>query len=415
EIQSDLQQTKASQRLIQGDVGSGKTLLGFLAVAAAVDSGLQGVFMAPTELLAAQHFKNITTLLGDRVSIVLLTGSLSASRKKAIYEQIQTGAAQIIIGTQAVFQEKVVFAKLGVAIIDEQQRFGVAQRTYLLQKGVTDAVHCFTLTATPIPRTLSMALFGTIQLSILKEKPQGRAPITTYLTPAQKEHLVLKSIKNCVARGQSVYWICPLISESEVINASAAQQRFSILKEHPDLSDIKVGLLHGRMNASDRHDVLQAFYNGDYHVLVSTLVIEVGIDHPLATLIIIESPDRLGLSQLHQLRGRVGRSNLASYCLLLYDQNISEKGMERLTALCETDDGFKLAEMDLAIRGPGEFLGARQSGFQSLKFFSFDNNMDMIEDVLIKIKSLDQEQHRWISEFFQHNVNSDYWEHSVTQ
>ncbi len=408
-LSRDLQRTVPLHRLIQGDVGSGKTILGFLALMMALDAGAQGVFMAPTELLAHQHYEKLTALMGDCISCVLLTGSVSMSLKKSHYEAIRSGLVQIVIGTQAVFQDQVVFSNLALVVIDEQQRFGVAQRTRLLHKA-QEASHHLTLTATPIPRTLSQALFGLIDYCVLKEKPQGRLAIKTYTVPGSKREMVLRSIKNALAKKHSVYWVCPLIEESETLEVKAAVHSFEQLSQEPILRDYKIGLLHGKMSGPDRQKALKSFYEQEYHILVSTLVIEVGIDDPKANLIVIESPERLGLAQLHQLRGRVGRGGIQSYCLLIYDPSLSEKGIERLQALCEHDDGFALAEIDLKMRGPGEFLGSKQSGFQNMKFFNFENHKHLIDNVPSGLEKLSLNDHSKLDDLFGFNVQKEYWE-----
>jgi len=408
-LQVDLQKTTPLNRLIQGDVGSGKTILGFLALMMAVEAGTQGVFMAPTELLAIQHYKNLQALMGDRLSCILLTGSLGSAAKKSKYEQIASGVAQVVIGTQAVFQEQVHFCALSVIVIDEQQRFGVAQRTKLLQKSHL-AAHQLTLTATPIPRTLSRALFGQMDYCVLKDKPQGRHPIKTYTVPASKREMVLKSMQNCIAKKHSIYWVCPVIEGAENLEVKAAMLSYAELCAQPELKDYKIGLLHGRMSSSERQEVLKAFYEQKYHILVSTLVIEVGIDDPNVNLMIIESPERLGLAQLHQLRGRVGRGSEQSYCLLMYDPNLTEKGIERLQALCENQDGFALAEIDLKMRGPGDFLGSKQSGFQNMKFFDFDRHQQLLEKIPQGVKTLSVKEHYNLDHLFGFKVQKEYWE-----
>jgi ATP-dependent DNA helicase RecG len=407
EIQQDVQLPYASNRLIQGDVGSGKTILGFLALLVAVDSGYQSVMMAPTEILAQQHYQALHDLMGTSVKIGLLTGSLTLAQKRIVFEQVERGELHILIGTQALFQDRVEFSNLALAIIDEQQRFGVAQRAKLLGKGQL-AVHHFTLTATPIPRTLAMAAFGHLTLSTLKEKPPGRMPIATYTLSRSKIDIALNSVLNCINKKMQCYWICPLIEESETIEAQAVEQSYAFLKEK--LPHIKIEPLHGRMPASKRSDILSSFYEGKVELLVSTLVIEVGINNPNATLMVIESPDRLGLAQLHQLRGRVGRGHSKSYCLLVYGDNLTEAGIQRLQSLCEYEDGFKLAEIDLELRGPGQLLGARQSGFSSFMFFDLKKHEHLIERILKKIPKITNEEMMFIEELFEKNEEKIYLE-----
>jgi ATP-dependent DNA helicase RecG len=408
-LREDLKKTQPLNRLIQGDVGSGKTILGFLSLMMSANCETQSVFMAPTELLAAQHYHRLQTLIGDMLPCLLLTGSLTAAQKKLAYEKIESGEALVIIGTQAVFQDRVIFHKLSLVVVDEQQRFGVAQRTKLLQKSQY-AAHYLTLTATPIPRTLSLAMFGHMDRCILKDKPHGRLPVKTYTIPSSKRHLLIKSMQNCLAKKHSIYWVCPFIEESATLEVKAAQRTYEVLCQEPGLKDVVIGLLHGKMSSSERHHVLNAFYEQKIHILVSTLVIEVGIDDPKATLMIIESPERLGLAQLHQLRGRVGRGVHQSYCLLVYDDGLKESGIERLQALCEHDDGLALAEIDLKMRGPGEFLGSQQSGFQALKFFSFDKHQDLLEKISDKIKILTDSEHQLLDTIFDLKIQKDHWE-----
>lgn len=397
EIQLDLQRTTPAQRLVQGDVGSGKTILGFLALAQASSNGWQAVMMAPTELLVLQHQKALRKIYPHPEKIVVLTGSLSAKERRDVLESINSGAAEIILGTQALFQEKVQFANLALVVIDEQQRFGVAQRTRLIQKGLS-GVHYITLTATPIPRSLAMALYGQTMVSLLREKPPGRQIIQTHTLARHKRPLALGSVRNCVAKGQQCYWICPFIEESTVVEGQAATEAFQALTV--DLPELRIGLLHGRMDQAQRQEVLGSFGEGRLDVLVSTLVIEVGIDNPQASLMIIESPERLGLAQLHQLRGRVGRGENKSYCLLLYGDQLTEQGVQRLQSLCEHDDGFTLAEIDLEIRGAGQLLGVKQSGFSQFRFFDLKEHEPLIAKILKDIPELSPTQKELLSELF---------------
>jgi ATP-dependent DNA helicase RecG len=407
EIQVDFTQGYATHRLVQGDVGSGKTILGFLSLTVAVDAGYQAVMMAPTEILAQQHYESLHTLLGSAVKVGLLTGSLTIAQRRLLLMEVESGAIDILIGTQALFQESVTFKDLVLAVIDEQQRFGVAQRAKLLSKG-KQAVHHLTLTATPIPRTLAMAMFGHLSISTLREKPPGRTPIDTYTLSRSKMDIALNSVSNCVKKKMQCYWICPLIEQSEVIEAQAVEQSYQFLKEK--LPHIRMEPLHGRMPSLKRTEILNKFYDGSIDMIVSTLVIEVGINNPNATLMVIESPDRLGLAQLHQLRGRVGRGHQKSYCLLIYGDSLTETGIQRLQSLCEYDDGFQLAEIDLELRGPGQLLGAKQSGFTSFKFFDLQKHQYLIEPILKKIPHITSEEMNLIEILFTETNDQIYLE-----
>lgn len=397
EIQSDLTRGVPAQRLIQGDVGSGKTILGFLALAQASSNGWQSVMMAPTELLVLQHLTALQKIYPYPEKIFVLTGSLSAKERRQVLEAIATGEALIILGTQALFQDAVVFARLGVVVVDEQQRFGVAQRTRLIQKGFQGA-HYITLTATPIPRSLAMALYGQTAISLLTEKPAGRIKIQTHTLAQHKKALALGSVRNCVNKGQQCYWICPFIEESSVVEGQAATEAFESLSR--ELPELRIGLLHGRMDQRQREDILARFNQGFIDVLVATLVIEVGIDNPNASLIVIESPERLGLAQLHQLRGRVGRGAQKSYCLLLYGDQLTEQGIQRLQSLCEHDDGFKLSEIDLELRGAGQLLGVKQSGFSQFRFFDLKTHENLIGKILSTLKEIPLSQRALLDELF---------------
>ena len=383
EILADLQESRPMSRLLQGEVGSGKTVVATAALLVAADNGYQGAFMAPTEILAEQHFKNICQLLSKisnekdeqsnvccyhglfshPVTFALLTGSLSEKEKAALHQQIQEGKVDIIIGTHALIQKAVEFSKLGLAVIDEQHRFGVLQRLALRQKGFNP--HILVMTATPIPRTLALTLYGDLDLSVIDELPPGRQEIKTrWLRPEQRGRAYDFLRKQTIA-GQQAFIICPLIEESESIEARAAVVEYERLSREV-FPDLRLGLLHGRMAASEKEKVMQSFRDGKLDILVSTPVVEVGIDVPNATVMLVEAADRFGLSQLHQFRGRVGRGEKQSYCLLLAEKP-SPEGSERLKAIEETRDGFILAEKDLELRGPGEFFGTRQSGLPDLR------------------------------------------------
>ncbi len=374
-------------RLLQGDVGSGKTVVAALAAAIAIEAGWQCALMAPTEILAEQHLRKLVGWLAPLgLTVAWLTGSRKGKARTAMLEKVASGEAALVVGTHAVIQEQVVFAKLGLAIVDEQHRFGVQQRLALRAKlgalahddekcdGIsagnaehrTLEPHTLMMSATPIPRTLAMTLFADLDVSTIDELPPGRTPVVTKLFADSKREAVIARIRDAVAGGQQVYWVCPLIEESETLdlqNATATHQHLSAA-----LPGHRVGLLHGRMKAVDKAEVMARFTAGETVVLVSTTVIEVGVDVPNASLMVIEHAERFGLSQLHQLRGRVGRGAVASTCVLLYTAPLSETGKARLKAMMETGDGFEIARRDLEIRGPGEFLGARQSGAPLLRF-----------------------------------------------
>jgi ATP-dependent DNA helicase RecG len=369
EIALDLQREAPMHRLLQGDVGSGKTVVAALAAAVVMNEGWQCALMAPTEILAEQHFRKLVGWLEPLgIQTAWLTGSRKGKGRKEMLVRVASGEAALVVGTHAVIQNEVQFAKLGLAIIDEQHRFGVAQRLALRDKLEVQSLepHLLMMSATPIPRTLAMTLFADLDVSTIDELPPGRTPIVTKVFSDGKRDNVIRTIAEEVARGRQVYWVCPLIEESENLdlqNATATHQQLS-----EALPDQAVGLLHGRMPAAEKAAVMAQFTQGQMKVLVSTTVIEVGVDVPNASLMVIEHAERFGLSQLHQLRGRVGRGSVASVCVLLYTAPLSDTGKARLKAMAETNDGFEIARRDLEIRGPGEFLGARQSGAPLLRF-----------------------------------------------
>lgn len=379
EIARDLQRAVPMHRLLQGDVGSGKTVVAALAAAIAIHAGWQCALMAPTEILAEQHLRKLVGWLEPLgITVAWLTGSRKGKVRARMLEQVASGEAMLVVGTHAVIQEQVRFAKLGLAIIDEQHRFGVQQRLALREKlrstpGIADDAgvraiepHTLMMSATPIPRTLAMTLFADLDVSTIDELPPGRTPVVTKLFADAKREAVIGRIREAAAHGQQAYWVCPLIEESETLDLQNATETHAYLTEA--LPGRMVGLLHGRMKGAEKAAVMALFTSGEMAVLVATTVIEVGVDVPNASLMVIEHAERFGLSQLHQLRGRVGRGTAASACVLMYGAPLSDTAKARLKAMMETGDGFEIARRDLDIRGPGEFLGARQSGAPLLRF-----------------------------------------------
>ncbi|WP_183621084.1 ATP-dependent DNA helicase RecG [Psychrobacter luti] len=361
DITADMATSIPMLRLVQGDVGAGKTLVAAGAAGYALDSGWQVAVMAPTEILAEQHlvnFKNWFEPLG--VGVGWLAGKQTAKQRREALEAVSENSVQVVVGTHALFQEQVQFAKLGLVIIDEQHRFGVEQRMALTNKGVANSTpHQLIMTATPIPRTLAMSVYGDMDTSIIDELPPGRTPITTVTIDRNRRDEVIERIAvNCEA-GRQAYWVCSLVEESSVLDAQAAEATYEDLNER---LDIRIGLVHGKMKSADKQAIMQEFKAGNLDLLIATTVIEVGVDVPNASLMVIENAERLGLSQLHQLRGRVGRGSTKSYCVLLYQKPLSETGTERLNVLRESTDGFVIAQKDLELRGPGELLGKRQTG-----------------------------------------------------
>ncbi len=397
EIALDLQQPRPMHRLLQGDVGSGKTVVAALAAAVAMDAGWQCALMAPTEILAEQHFRKLVGWLEPLgVKVAWLTGSLRAKAKRAQLASVASGEAQLVVGTHAVIQDQVEFARLGLALIDEQHRFGVAQRLQLRRKLESSELepHLLMMSATPIPRTLAMTYLADLEVSTIDELPPGRTPIVTKVFADSRREEVIERIRDEVAKGRQVYWVCPLIDETEDSDQAAdeAAGRASNRRPPLDLSNVTqthqelsealagfgVGLLHGRLPAADKAEVMGRFSRSELSVLVATTVIEVGVDVPNASLMVIEHAERFGLSQLHQLRGRVGRGAVASVCVLLYASPLSDTGKQRLKAMAETTDGFEIARRDLEIRGPGEFMGSRQSGAALLRFADLNEDGGLV-------------------------------------
>jgi ATP-dependent DNA helicase RecG len=378
EIAYDLKRASPMQRLLQGDVGSGKTIVAALAALQAIESGKQVAFMAPTEILAEQHYRKLASWLdGLGVRIAWLSGSLPAKERNAATAALASGEAQFAIGTHALFQEGVDIPKLGLAIIDEQHRFGVAQRLALRGKGLAEA-HQLMMSATPIPRTLAMTFYADLDVSVLDELPPGRTPVATRLVSQKRRREIVAWVGKACAEGRQAYWVCPLIEESEKLELQTAVALHEELTEALP-APIKVGLLHGRMKPKDKAATMDAFVSGDIDVLVATTVIEVGVDVPNASIMVIEHAERFGLSQLHQLRGRVGRGAAESTCVLLFEEPVGDVAKMRLKVIFENTDGFEIARQDLLIRGPGEFLGARQSGVPLLRFADLENDVALIE------------------------------------
>ncbi|OWW20233.1 ATP-dependent DNA helicase RecG [Noviherbaspirillum denitrificans] len=380
EIRADLHESFPMQRLLQGDVGSGKTVVAALAAAQAIDSGFQAALMAPTEILAEQHFRKIAQWMEPLgVKVAWLTGSLKKKEKLEALARTESGEAQLVIGTHALIQEGVEFSKLGLVIVDEQHRFGVGQRLALRNKGLDAQTvpHQLMMSATPIPRTLAMTYYADLEVSVIDELPPGRTPIVTRIVDQNRRDEVIGRVHAAAQEGRQAYWVCPLIEESEALQLQTATDTHATLAA--ELSDLNVGLVHGRMKPAEKQIVMDAFSRGEVHVLVATTVIEVGVDVPNASLMVIEHAERFGLSQLHQLRGRVGRGSAASVCLLLYQSPLGPVAKQRLMTMRETTDGFEIARRDLEIRGPGEFLGARQSGQAMLRFADLETDQWLVE------------------------------------
>ena len=380
EINQDLQQPTPMMRLVQGDVGSGKTLVAALAALQAIENGYQVAMMAPTELLAEQHAANFATWfepLGLKVG--WLAGKLKGKARAQSLEDIASGAAQMVIGTHAIFQQAVVFKKLALIIIDEQHRFGVHQRLGLREKGISQGFHPHQLimTATPIPRTLAMTAYADLDTSIIDELPPGRTPVTTVAIADTRREQIIERVRHAAINdNRQAYWVCTLIEESEVLECQAAEDTAAELSVA--LPELKVGLVHGRMKSAEKQAIMAQFKSGELNLLVATTVIEVGVDVPNASLMIIENPERLGLAQLHQLRGRVGRGAIASHCVLLYKAPLSQTATKRLGVLRDSNDGFVIAQKDLEIRGPGEVLGTKQTGLADLKIADLIRDQHLI-------------------------------------
>lgn len=403
EISQDLMQPHPMQRLLQGDVGSGKTIVACIAALQAIEQGWQVALMAPTEILAEQHYKKfIEWLTPLGLKTAWLTGSQSKKERDNAQKAVEQGEAMLVVGTHALFQDAIHFKKLGLAIIDEQHRFGVQQRLALRKKGEPEP-HQLMMSATPIPRTLSMSYYADLDVSVIDALPPGRTPIVTKLVSDERREEILHRVRLACAEGRQAYWVCPLIEESEALQLQTATETFENLKQN--FPDLKVGLVHGRMKSAEKQAVMLAFSEGKTQLLVATTVIEVGVDVPNASLMIIEHAERMGLSQLHQLRGRVGRGTTSSACILMYQNPLSDLARARLKVIYEHADGFAIAQSDLNIRGPGEFLGTRQSGVPMLKIADLARDADLLQHAKITAEELlakhpqavEQHLKRWLS------------------
>jgi ATP-dependent DNA helicase RecG len=389
EILADLAKPHPMMRLVQGDVGSGKTIVAAIACLKAIACGVQAAIMAPTEILAEQHWHNFSGWFRPLgIEPAWLSGSQKAAARRQSLEAIGDGSAQLVVGTHALFQEGVDFERLALVVIDEQHRFGVHQRMALRDKGVGDdgQPHQLVMTATPIPRTLAMAAYADLDTSVIDELPPGRQPVSTIAVPDTRRGEIVERVRAAVAAGQQAYWVCPLIGESEVLDYQAAEKSYEMLTEA--LPELRVGLVHGRMRPAEKDKGMRAFKEGLIQVLVATTVIEVGVDVPNASLMIIENAERMGLSQLHQLRGRVGRGAAQSHCVLLYKGPLGRIAKERLAVLRDTNDGFVVAQRDLELRGPGELLGTRQTGLPDYRVANLLRDADLMPQVQVTAESL---------------------------
>ncbi len=406
EIRQDLSQPVPMLRLGQGDVGSGKTVVAALAALQTIAAGAQVALMAPTEILAEQHYQNFKSWLEPLgIQLAWLSGKVKGKPREAVLAAVGSGEASVVIGTHALFQDDVVFSRLALVIVDEQHRFGVHQRLALREKGVggTLAPHQLIMTATPIPRTLAMSAYADLDTSVIDELPPGRKPIETIVIPDSRRDEVTGRVRNACRAGRQAYWVCTLIEESEALQCQAAEATAEELAGR--LPDLEVGLVHGRLKAAEKVQMMDRFKQGELDLLVATTVIEVGVDVPNASLIIIENPERLGLAQLHQLRGRVGRGEEASFCVLMYHPPLSRNGRARLQALRDSQDGFVIAEKDLEIRGPGEVLGTRQTGMMQFRLADFERDKGWIEpvramapEILAQPDRVDGLIRRWLGE-----------------
>ena len=402
EIEKDMESEKVMNRLVQGDVGSGKTIVAVLGLFKAVRNGYQGTLMVPTEILAEQHFKSISPLLDScGIRTALLTGSLKKKQKEELLEEIKQGAVDVVIGTHALIEENVQFDRLGIVVTDEQHRFGVRQRAVLAQKGNNPDV--IVMTATPIPRTLALILYGDLDISVIDELPPGRKPIETYAVDDSMRERINNFIRKRVSEGRQVYIVCPLVEDSEAVEARSAMETAERIAGK-DFRDLTVGLIHGKMKHKEKEAIMREFVQGGVNILVSTTVIEVGVNVPNATVMVVENAERFGLAQLHQLRGRVGRGEHQSYCIL-YNESKSEISRERMEVMQKTNDGFVISEKDLELRGPGEFFGTRQHGIPDLKIANLYRDLEILKtaqkaarEILEKDRPLAREEHRALKE-----------------
>jgi ATP-dependent DNA helicase RecG len=407
EIKRDLATANPMQRLLQGDVGSGKTIVAALAALQAIENDYQVAIMAPTEILAEQHYqKFLSWLTSLGITVSWLSGSQKKKQREHELAEIASGNAMLVVGTHALFQEQVQFLRLGLVIVDEQHRFGVHQRLSLRLKGnqANWLPHQLMMSATPIPRTLSMSYYADLDVSVIDQLPPGRSPVITKLIDESRRNEVIARVREACHAGKQAYWVCPLIEESEVLQLKTAVETYEVLSQ--TFPDLKISLVHGRLNAQDKSAIMTAFNQGELQLLVATTVIEVGVDVPNASLMVIEHAERMGLSQLHQLRGRIGRGSEAGICVLLYQKPLSQIARERLRIIFEHTDGFEIARQDLKLRGPGEFLGTRQSGIPMLRFADLQKDMELLEaaraaaEYLLRHHSEAAQRHlqRWLGE-----------------
>ncbi|KPP97543.1 MAG: ATP-dependent DNA helicase RecG [Bacteroidetes bacterium HLUCCA01] len=410
DIVQDISSGKQMNRLIQGDVGSGKTVVAVLALLMALDSGYQGAMMAPTEILAEQHYHTLTEYLTPlNIRVRLLTGNQNTALRRDVLTDIEGGKAQIVVGTHALIQDKVRFHRLGMVVIDEQHRFGVMQRSNLLSKGTHP--HVLVMSATPIPRSLAMTLYSDLDVTLIKGLPAGRKPISTVVRFDKNRPDIYRFVHGEITKGGQVYVVFPLVEESESLDLKDATMGFEQLRDL--FPDFQVGLIHGRMKSTEKDLVMQAFASGSLHILVSTTVIEVGVNVPNASVMIIEHAERFGLSQLHQLRGRIGRGSRKSYCILMTDVKRSKEARFRLETMSKTQDGFEIAEADLKLRGPGDFLGTKQSGLPSFRFADIIEDQPIVEEtrdlarkILREDPGLEHPEHQGLSHVFRRYFDS---------
>ena len=382
QIREDIGQSHPMQRLLQGDVGSGKTVVAALAALQCVENGYQAAVMAPTEILAEQHYRKFTEWLAPLgITVAWISGGIKKSDKKQMVMDVAQGKAQIVVGTHALFEDEVVFKNLGLAVIDEQHRFGVHQRLALRMKGTQSnngaQPHQLMMSATPIPRTLAMSYYADLDVSVIDELPPGRTPVVTKLVAEERRDEVIQRVRDACVSGSQAYWVCPLIEESETLQLQTALDTHAHMQQ--TFPELRVGLAHGRLKSAEKQQVMSAFKDGEVQLLVATTVIEVGVDVPNASLMVIEHAERMGLSQMHQLRGRVGRGAAESTCVLLYQGKLTPNARERLKVIYEHTDGFEIARHDLNLRGPGELLGARQSGVPMLRFADLALDLDLLD------------------------------------